>query len=67
MTCPVCNSETTVYRTCDNEDSIKRERVCNSCDYRFHTIEIDSDLYERMVKQNETQRNTRSRYEVRMR
>lgn len=67
MTCPVCNGETTIYKTHDDDDCIKRWRVCDSCGYRFHTIEIDKDLYERMVKQNETQRNTRSRYEVRMR
>ena len=66
MTCPICNSETTVIRTRDKEDNVKRERVCVSCGYHFHTIELDLDLYERMVK-NETSRNTRSSYKVRMR
>ena len=39
------------------DDAKRRRRECLSCGYRFITIEVDEDLYERMVKQNDQRRS----------
>lgn len=52
MTCPICGGDTKILETRSNEDSIKRRRKCLECDYRFCTIEVDKDFYERLVKIN---------------
>jgi transcriptional repressor NrdR len=51
MNCPVCNEKTKVIDSQAEEDSIRRRRVCLGCKYRFFTVEIDEDLYERAVKE----------------
>lgn len=53
MTCPKCYKKTKVIDSRSDEDSTERRRECLVCGYRFTTIEIDNDLYERMVKQND--------------
>ena len=53
MTCPKCNEKTRVIDTIPDEDSVARRRECVACGYRFSTIEIDKDLYERTVKHND--------------
>lgn len=53
MTCPKCYEKTKVIDSRSDEDSTERRRECLVCGYRFSTIEIDKDLYERMVKQND--------------
>lgn len=53
MTCPNCNQKTKVIDSKTDEDSTERRRECAVCGYRFTTVEIDKDLYERMVKQND--------------
>lgn len=50
MTCPVCNGKTVVTNTRNKTDSLERRRLCLGCGYRFRTVEIDKDFYERMVK-----------------
>lgn len=50
MTCPICSGKTIVTNTRDKTDSLERRRLCLSCGYRFRTVEIDKDFYERMVK-----------------
>jgi transcriptional repressor NrdR len=50
MTCPKCFENTKVINSRHEEDAIMRRRECNACGYRFTTIEIDKDLFERMVK-----------------
>lgn len=50
MTCPICNGKTKVIDSRYDDDSTKRRRECAECGYRFSTIEVDSDLYDRMVK-----------------
>ena len=58
MTCPKCYEKTRVIDSRTDEDSTERRRECAACGYRFSTIEIDRDLYERTVKQNDKrQRN----------
>ena len=53
MTCPDCNEKTKVIDSTAFEDSIERRRECLACGYRFNTIEIDKELYERLVKMND--------------
>lgn len=52
MTCPNCNEKTKVIDSRTDEDSTERRRECTTCGYRFSTVELDRDLFERMVKQN---------------
>ena len=53
MTCPKCNDKTKVVDSRTDEDSTERRRECTACGYRFSTIEVDKDFYERMVKQDD--------------
>lgn len=53
MTCPNCNEKTKVIDSTTDEDSTTRRRECTACGYRFSTVEIDKDLYERLVKHND--------------
>lgn len=54
MTCPKCSNEKTkVIDSRADEDSIERRRECLTCGYRFNTVEIDKDLYERLVRHND--------------
>ena len=54
MTCPKCGSEKPkVIDSHTDEESIERRRECTDCKYRFNTVEIDADFYERMIKQND--------------
>ena len=58
MTCPKCNEKTKVIESRSDEDSTERRHECLVCGYRFTTIEIDKDLFERLVKRNDKrQRN----------
>ena len=50
MTCPKCGEKTRVIDCAADEDSVWRRRECTCCKYRFNTLEIDEDLYERLVK-----------------
>lgn len=50
MTCPICNGKTKVIDSRHEDDSTRRRRECVECGYRFSTTEVDSDLYQRMVK-----------------
>lgn len=51
MTCPICGEKTKVLESKADVDSIERRRECLSCGYRFSTLEIDRDLYRKMVKE----------------
>lgn len=53
MTCPKCYKKTKVIDSRSDEDSTERRRECLACGYRFSTLEIDKDLYERTVKRND--------------
>ena len=53
MTCPKCNEKTKVIDSHTDEDSTERRRECTACGYRFSTVEVDRDFYERMVKQDD--------------
>ena len=50
MTCPICGSKTQITDSRPDEDSVRRRRECLECAHRFTTIEIDRDLYERIIK-----------------
>lgn len=50
MTCPMCNSNTKVTYTYDNDDNIIRDRKCRNCGYKFRTVETDEDIYLRLEK-----------------
>lgn len=50
MTCPECGSENIgVHDTRSQEDNIWRRRKCFECGHRFSTIEIDFDVYEKLM------------------
>lgn len=53
MTCPKCNARARVIETRCEDDYVRRKRVCSECNYRFFTVEIDEDFYERLVKTDE--------------
>ena len=53
MTCPNCNNKTRVIDSTTDEDSTTRRRECMECGYRFSTVEIDKDLYERLVRRDD--------------
>ena len=48
MDCPECYGRTDVADSRRQIDGVTRRRKCRSCGYRFSTIEIDIDLYNRM-------------------
>lgn len=50
MTCPKCGEDTKVIDSRSETDSIMRIRKCVACDYRFKTIELDNDLFEKIVE-----------------
>lgn len=50
MDCPVCGGATVVADSRGAGDQIKRRRRCRACGYRFNTIELDMDQYERMIR-----------------
>lgn len=58
MTCPKCGGATFVKDSRPDEDTIRRRRECAECKYRFSTVEIDIDYYEKCLKgtvRNETE------------
>ena len=57
MTCPKCNEKTKVIESITEDDSITRRRECTKCGYRFNTVEIDKDLYERLSNRKEVRNN----------
>ena len=54
MTCPVCGGKTTVYAGSHDCDVVYRYRKCVDCKHSFPTIEIEMDLYDRVVKKDDT-------------
>ena len=48
MTCPVCGERSGVSHTELKTDVVKRYRRCKLCGYRFITIELDFDQYNRL-------------------
>lgn len=53
MTCPQCNGRTEIYDSRHEDDAVNRKRQCRKCGFRFQTIEIDKDYYERLVKKKD--------------
>ena len=49
MTCPICNGATNILDSRLEIDCVNRRRECQECGYRFNTVEIDKDLYERIA------------------
>ena len=45
MTCPVCGGRTIVYDSRPTDDIINRRRKCIDCEYRFSTVEVETDIY----------------------
>lgn len=48
MKCPVCGGDTVVVDSRTEVDCINRRRKCLGCDYRWNTVEVDADLYEKV-------------------
>lgn len=55
MICPVCGGDAKVYETRTEDDCIHRVRWCRKCRKRFATIEIDEDLYKRIINVKDSQ------------
>lgn len=49
MRCPLCGEETKVVNSRPENDCVNRSRKCTKCGYRFQTIEIDSDMWLKVV------------------
>lgn len=47
MNCPVCNGTTGVVDSRPDEESVHRRRRCFDCGYRFNTIELDEDQWDK--------------------
>lgn len=65
MTCPVCNSDTRVTYTYDNDDHVIRDRRCQNCGYRFQTIEADEDMYSRFQKKQDSEERLKIKKAIR--
>lgn len=52
MACPVCGEKAEVIDSRSDGESVTRKRKCLGCSYRFHTVEIDEDLYRKISKEN---------------
>lgn len=50
MICPKCGSEqlSVIGSKPDEEKSVKRRRACIACRYRFNTIEVETEEYEKL-------------------
>lgn len=48
MTCPKCGGATKVIDSRTNCESTVRRRVCRKCNYRYSTIELETDLAENL-------------------
>lgn len=53
MNCPMCNEKTKIIDSRPEDDFVRRRRVCEGCYYRFFTVEIDEDFYEKSIKKEE--------------
>lgn len=49
MTCPQCGGDTKVTNSRHDEAEVRRRRECLECGYRFSTVEIDMDLYDKLM------------------
>ena len=47
MNCPICGGKCLSKDTHKIVDHIKRNRVCEECGYKFPTIEVDEDYFEK--------------------
>lgn len=48
MDCPNCGAPTKVVDSRPSAKTVVRRRKCLECKYRFSTIEIDTEVYERL-------------------
>ncbi len=44
MQCPNCFGNTSVRNSRPQPDCVRRTRLCLSCGYVFHTVEMDEDM-----------------------
>ncbi len=61
MLCPICDSDTRITDSRPDCESVRRRRECRKCGYRFSTLEIDKDLYDRVIKENDDKRKNVSK------
>lgn len=50
MTCPMCDCSTVVVDSRSFGDFVRRRRKCSGCGHRFTTVEIDKDIYDRIMQ-----------------
>lgn len=49
MQCPNCGDDTRVIDSRPDDESVARRRECVACKYRFNTIEIETELLEKLT------------------
>lgn len=52
MNCPVCGAKTIVTDSRSGVESVKRRRKCTECDYRFGTIELETEIVKKEQQRN---------------
>lgn len=50
MNCPVCGGKCSQQRISEDPGSIRRYRICRDCGYKFRTVEVDEDYFEKHEK-----------------
>ena len=53
LPCPKCGGDTIILCKTVECDHLQRRRKCTACNFRFNTIEIDKDMFERLVKKDD--------------
>ena len=49
MVCPICGCATTVADSRPEADCVNRKRRCLSCNHRFATIELETDMLDALT------------------
>ena len=49
MNCPLCKGQTIVVDSRPHDNDTTRRRECLACEYRFTTIEVSREQYQRLL------------------
>ena len=58
MDCPVCGGGTVVSDSRRCADFVNRKRKCLDCDYRFSTVELETDMLQSWQNSHEPAKKT---------
>jgi transcriptional regulator NrdR family protein len=51
MECPICRGNSKIEDSVNNRDHVVRYRLCQCCDHRWKTIEVDADMLINLKKE----------------